>query len=381
MSQRGYVFEDCGTWYVRYRENVRQPDGSIKRVQTARPIATKLEYPRKRDVMPLVKKFMDEINSTSFSPDAGMSVARFITDMFLPNVERNLKPSTQKGYKDIWRIHVEPVLPAMPLREFRAYHGEEVMVRISSNLLAKSSYRRIKSFLSAVFSYAIRMGIATVNPITYVKIPKRCKQTPATEAYSLEEIATMLSFLPEPTASIVATAAFAGLRKGELRGLRGLDYDGRQLMVSQSVWNRFTTEPKSENSKAAVPCIAPLRQRLDALVREDKKMFPLFRTSLGTPVDLANVANRVIKPMLEAHGMRWKGWHAFRRGLATNLKALGVDDLTIMRIIRNSDVGTTRKHYIKIIPADVEAAMDALEKKLCAGSVQENGRSTAAKFN
>src|SRR5215472_14271296 len=94
MSQRGYVFEDCGTWYVRYRENVRQPDGSIKRVQTARPIATKLEYPRKRDVMPLVKKFMDEINSTSFSPDAGMSVARFITDMFLPNVERNLKPST-----------------------------------------------------------------------------------------------------------------------------------------------------------------------------------------------------------------------------------------------------------------------------------------------
>jgi hypothetical protein len=94
-----------------------------------------------------------------------------------------------------------------------------------------------------------------------------------------------------------------------------------------------------------------------------------------------NVANRVVKPMLEAHGLRWKGWHAFRRGLATNLKALGVDDLTIMRIIRNSDVGTTRKHYIKHIPADVEAAMEAFEKKLCAGSVQEIGMSGAGNYN
>lgn len=381
MSQRGHVFSDCGSWFVRFRENVRQADGSVKRKQKARRIASKAEFPRKRDVMSLVNQFMDGINSTNFSPDAGISVARFIDEVFLPDVERNLKPSTRKGYKDIWRIHVEPNLPDIPLREFRTYDAEKIMTKISASPLAKSSYRRIKSFLSATFSYSIRMGLATVNPITYCKIPKRCKQTPATEAYSPEETTAMISFLPEPAATIVAVAAYAGLRKGELRGVRGLDYNGSQLMVSQSVWSRFTTEPKSEASKAAVPVIAPLRKRLDALVRADKAMFPMFRTSSGTPVDLANVANRIIKPLLEVHGLRWKGWHGFRRGLATNLKALGVDDMTIMAIIRNGDVQTTRKHYIKTIPAHVQAAMDALEKQICAGSVQENGRSDAANYN
>ena len=354
--------------------NVRSAGVSIKTL-------LRFAFPRKRDIQPLAHKFMEQVNTTSFSPDAGITVSRFITEMYRPKMERDLKPSTQKCYRDILAIHVLPNLVDMPVREFRTYHGETLMAKIAAQGLAKSSYRRIKSVLSAAFTHAIRMGLTAVNPITYVSIPRRCKQTAQTEAYSLEEITGMISFLPEPTATIVAVAGYAGLRKGEIRGLRGLDYDGHQLTVSQSVWNRFTTEPKSENSKDAVPCIAPLRKRLDVLVRTEKRMFPLFRTSVGTPVDLANVANRIIKPMLEAHGLRWKGWHAFRRGLASNLKALGVDDLTIMRIIRNKDVATTRKHYIKTVPAHVEAAMEALEKRLCAGSVQEIGRSDAANYN
>jgi hypothetical protein len=110
-------------------------------------------------------------------------------------------------------------------------------------------------------------------------------------------------------------------------------------------------------------------------------MFPLFATSSGTPVDLANVANRIIKPMLKAHGMRWKGWHGFRRGLATNLKANGADDMTIMCIIRNGDAGTMHKHYIKTIPAHVEATMKAFEDRLCAGTAQEIGSSDAGNYN
>jgi len=35
----------------------------------------------------------------------------------------------------------------------------------------------------------------------------------------------------------------------------------------------------------------------------------------------------------------WHGWHAFRRGLATNLHALGVDDKTIQAILRHSISG------------------------------------------
>lgn len=42
------------------------------------------------------------------------------------------------------------------------------------------------------------------------------------------------------------------------------------------------------------------------------------------PLNLSNLARRVIAPLLEkeGNGVQWHGWHAFRRGLATNLYAI-----------------------------------------------------------
>jgi hypothetical protein len=53
----------------------------------------------------------------------------------------------------------------------------------------------------------------------------------------------------------------------------------------------------------------------------------------------------------------WHGFHAFRRGLATNLHAVGVDDLTIQRILRHSNVSVTQECYIKTRDAQSIAAM------------------------
>jgi integrase len=69
--------------------------------------------------------------------------------------------------------------------------------------------------------------------------------------------------------------------------------------------------------------------------------------------------------MLETEGQSFcYRYHAFRRGLATNLRALGVDDLTIMEILRHSDVSVTRQNYIKRVSAKSVEAMDKLEVEL-----------------
>jgi hypothetical protein len=60
----------------------------------------------------------------------------------------------------------------------------------------------------------------------------------------------------------------------------------------------------------------------------------------------------------------WHGWHSFRRGLATNLYALGVDDKTIQAILRHSNVGLTMNVYVKSVSESQVTAMDALSKKL-----------------
>jgi len=46
---------------------------------------------------------------------------------------------------------------------------------------------------------------------------------------------------------------------------------------------------------------------------------------------------RVLRRFTKA-GIRWHGWHAFRRGLATNLHRLGVSDKIVQKILRHSGV-------------------------------------------
>src|SRR5207244_4087686 len=106
----------------------------------------------------------------------------------------------------------------------------------------------------------------------------------------------------------------------------------------------------------------------------------------GKPLNLDNLARRVILPALsrcatcrklegehkpEGHIFErdnslpgWHGWHAFRRGLATNLHALGVEDKTIQAILRHSNIGITQNIYIKSVNESQVSAMDVLSEKL-----------------
>jgi integrase len=115
---------------------------------------------------------------------------------------------------------------------------------------------------------------------------------------------------------------------------------------------------------------------LDAIKPENASGW-MFGNSIGGALDLDNLADRVIKPVLKANGLKWKGWHAYRRGLATNLHELGVPDIVIQAILRHEDVSTTQRSYIKTVPDVVTAAMKRLEAQTaCAALVQQEGSST-----
>lgn len=184
--------------------------------------------------------------------------------------------------------------------------------------------------------------------------------------YSLEEITQMLNVLPEPASTVIAVAAFTGVRKGELRGLHWENYDGEQVLVSQSFWRGHVLEPKTRQSKAPVPVIAPLARRLDWHRRlsgspANGLMFP---SPAGKPINLDPPAADVIVPALVKAGIRWHGWHAFRRGLATNLHRLGIPDMIIQRILRHANLGVTQRCYIKTADSEAAAAMQQLERFL-----------------
>jgi integrase len=61
---------------------------------------------------------------------------------------------------------------------------------------------------------------------------------------------------------------------------------------------------------------------------------------------------------------KWRGWHAARQGLGSNLYALGVPEKVIQQILRHANVSTTATYYIKTVPAQVTDAMEKLEQAL-----------------
>jgi integrase len=120
-----------------------------------------------------------------------------------------------------------------------------------------------------------------------------------------------------------------------------------------------------------VPIIEPLRFVLDAIKPEDASRW-MFPNRIGGALDLHNLADRVIKPRFKANGLKWKGWHACRRGLATNLYGLGLPDIVIQAILRHEDIRTTQRSYIKTVPEVVTAAMKRLESQVaCTALVQQ----------
>lgn len=277
-----------------------------------------------------------------------------------------------KGYKDSWRYHIKERIGGR-VRDFRTVDGENLMTEIEAankakdGDLAHGTYRHIKVTLSAMFTFAKRKGVYEgANPMTGVTIPKGKKRGRKRLAYSLEEVeAHLQAFADNPLVqAIVGTGAFAGLRLGEIRGLWVEDDEGHVLNIRRSVWRTIVKDTKTEEDEddpGVVPIIRPLRLLLDRVKPAYGWLFP---NTIGGALDLHNLAERVIKPRFKEKGLPWKGWHAYRRGLATNLHALGVDDKTIQAILRHEDVSTTQRSYIKTPPQIVTDAMAKPEAKI-----------------
>jgi integrase len=101
-----------------------------------------------------------------------------------------------------------------------------------------------------------------------------------------------------------------------------------------------------------------------AFTRKEDHPSTLLDAGRLTPLSPANILRDVVLPALEKERIALRGYHAFRRGLATNLRALGVDDLTIKEILRHSDVGVKRASYIKRVDEKSVEAMDRLEAEI-----------------
>jgi integrase len=397
-QQAGYIFKARGHWYVRYFED-RMVDGKLRHDRVAKQIGevtTRGKRPP-RKIEDEAQEIVAAATVTNANPERVLTISEFIDRVYFPHVEQYKRPSTLRGYKDIWKNHVKARCSGVWLKDVRTFHVQSWLNAIASpGTLGRNSLKHIKTFLSGLFKLAKQQGYYSgENPVRDTATSPKAPPPRETYAYDLAEIQQMISVMPEPAATIFAVAAFTGLRRGELQGLRWEDYQDGQIRVSRAIWEGHISDPKTGRSKGAVPVIKQVADRLEfhrlrnGNVQEGP-MFPNGKKPLPNnskqPLCLNNVLGRQILPALKrcehcgkaegAHAEakhdfkldekfpKWRGWHAARRGLGTNLYALGVSEKVIQQILRHANVSTTATYYIKTVPTQVTDAMERLQQAL-----------------
>jgi integrase len=389
MNQAGYVFRKGNSWFVRYRESLVE-GGEVVRKQCCKKLCgvasehARLKNPPE-EVLEQAEEFLAPMNSGKVPAGKNVLLGEFIEHVYFVNKASELRASTLHGYKQRWRSLLAPRCKMIRLREFDTPTAQRVLKVIAPGQ-AKSTMDHLKTLLSGAFRHAIQQGYHLgPNPIRETTVP-RAREAEETYAYPLNDELAMIAVLPEPARTMVGLASFGGLRRAELAGTEWPNYTGKQIWVTQSVWEGIVDEPKTRRSKAPIPVIAPLQQMLDAHKTHcgNPTTGPMFATMDGKKaIRPSNVVNRQILPVLNAcecgktaedhaeedHEYKrnaalpqWRGWHPFRRGLATNLHDLGIDDITVQKILRHANVAVTQASYIKTLDSQQINAMRQLER-------------------
>jgi integrase len=370
--QQGQVFKRNGAWHLRFYRDEMVDGVAVRKRVAVRLAPANDQYRSKKDLKDEIARHLAPVN-TGALPEGGLTFADFYQHHFLPYVKSKRKASVEKFYEDAFRYHLKSRVGSIRLREFTTAHAQAVLDSID---LSHQSLLRIKTAMSAAFTVARQKDfIRSANPIAGAKA-EGYKTNFKPYAYTLKEIGHMLTVLGEPARTVVAVAAFTGMREGEIRGLQWPDWADGQLHIRRSVWRTSVDEPKTEESYGTVPVIAPLRRMLEAHAKGKEMEGYIFAGGKKNfSLNLDNLTARDIRPKL---GNKWQGWHAFRRGLATNLFEMGVPAETAKIILRHARVETTQRHYIVLAAEKAgKKAMRELEKAVNRAQIgQQLGNST-----
>lgn len=366
--QKGYIKKSHGAWIgVWYQDELRE--GVIEHVQKSRKLASVGErYRCKKDVRPLLDEILGPLNSGKCDVRSTMSLVEFVEKDWLPHCERELRPATIRGYKDVWKRHIKPYIGEMALRDIQAATATDLLAKLRQAGVGHRTLRYVKALGSAICSRALAYSILQgTNPFALAELPKRKGKRLAKPQSTIQDVWAMLQVLKDVKArAAIALTFFGGLVPSEARGTLWENYNGDMLKITQSVWRTHAGPVKTEAREAPIPIVEPLRGILSELRIADANPTsgPILRGKRGKPLNLDNLNRRVIAPVLKVAGIPWHGFRPNRTGISTIATALAKDNgLAAKGLLRHSQLSTTDRSYIQTVPAETLAAMTALERE------------------
>lgn len=273
---------------------------------------------------------------------------------------------TQIGSRDIAGLTFEPVQAALnhmadvPLLIGK---GDTAYTRIG---YGESALKTARTYMRAVFEFALDEGLIARNPANRLEIPPTRK--PCERYLSKDEITILMAAATGRERLVLRLFIMAGLRPAELFALKTDDVFPGHIRIDEAIKEREKQasgrrlgSTKTETSAAIVPVAAETEAELRAWASTRPSGAILFATDTGTTWRLGNYLKRVLKPLAKTVGITDLTFQCLRRTCATHYSGDMKDRQTHMR---HSDPATTLRHYQKSIPESQRAAIEDMDRRL-----------------
>lgn len=358
-----------GRWMARY--TVHTDKGPKRRTVYGR---TRADVSAK-----LARALADREDGLIFD-DEGLTVEEYLRQWLKHSVEGTVRPSTFERNGQLVNLHISPALGRLKLKALTPAHVRWFYREKLDRGLSGATVHKMHVVLHKALGQAVRDGLIPRNATEAVKAPQvkreEIKPLSAAETKRLLEAARGDRF-----EAVYVLAVTAGLRQGEILGLRwdDVDLEDGMLRVRRTltrVKGRFSLgQPKTAKSRRSVrltkTAVEALRAHLSRQLEDVDRAGSLYRdgglivaTEVGTPVNPTNLRNRSFGPLLARAGLPRVRFHDLRHTCATLLLGRNVNPKIVSEMLGHSSVSITLDIYSHVVPDMQDGAARALEDAL-----------------
>lgn len=379
--QKGSIRISGKWWYFKVRENVTENGQRIRKelyyklapIDQFRPSSNN-EPPA--SIRAMAEEKLAPINAgkrEGLSADSWKSHLENYLASGLGADGRPVRKVTLKSYKRDYTV-IKNLLPDIQLRNVRTPDINKLFKALiaedGDDIRATSAYRNVRNFLSGAFRSAVGDGLTDFNPVRDAMVVTG--RDADTHAYTLEEVAQLMKVLEvekfHTMRAACMIAMFAGLRLEEIKGLKWEDYSKKEgvLNIRRTVVNHNIVEDtKTKASKAPVPVVKIVAKELEAHLKRNSGDGFIFHkaSSSQSPIIFEQLILTEVHPACDRAGIKFQGIHAFRRGLNTIMKDLGIDHSLRADIMRHTPRDVTDRHYGRASMKQMRAVLEKVEAR------------------
>jgi len=274
---------------------------------------------------------------------------------------RQCEASTVRDYKSVIGRYLLPVFAERPLESITADDIDAYKeALIAEGRLSNRTIVRHLAVLHGIFRRAARVWNLQVNPASADLVERpRVSYSGEFRMLSPEDVFALARSAEDPAdGALYVTAAFTGLRQGELLALRWRDVDFalQRLQVRRNYTDRMEKTPKSGRVRSA-PMIDEVVVVLDELSQRELFVGPddlVFCSSVGGHLDSWALRKRFYAALARA-GLPRIVFHDLRHCFAS-LAVTKLPLSTVQGYLGHAHISTTMR-YVHHTPAAGDAAL------------------------